>query len=191
LSAHARRQLEDRTSLTESAFIQLIENDVGVPIGKEKGTYKAHILLYCNIEKLWFIAVIDEKACEVITILPPDYHNRWKVSTEAMLLAEKKAQMFEPVTHTPQTVPLKLIINCTVSNKSHTWIRTFGFGLPYEEYADCKEDISNQRTNAKINAVITQTLSKKYAPEVICQIVIIKFGRSGIEYKYPYEPALP
>jgi hypothetical protein len=79
-------RLNERLSLCAKEVSSLIQENKAIPIGQEKR--RIHYLLFSQPDQECFVAVLDEKTREIITILPIDYHNRWKISLELVLQAQ-------------------------------------------------------------------------------------------------------
>ncbi|MBI2030231.1 hypothetical protein HYT05_01270 [Candidatus Kaiserbacteria bacterium] len=89
---HAFGRVDERLHLSHEEVAQLLDNDTCVPLGKDGPSNRGHKLFYSEPDSFWFVAVQDEATGEVITVLPVDYHNRWKVSGDALSLARAKVR---------------------------------------------------------------------------------------------------
>lgn len=85
---HASSQLFDRTRTTRGFVKEVIEKNLCILIGEERGTPRRHYLFYSHEDDCCFVAVIDDQTKEIITVLPTDYHNRWRISPEAQVMAK-------------------------------------------------------------------------------------------------------
>ena len=85
---HARQRLYERSSFTISDFYYRLKSGKTILIGLEDKKYKEHRLVYSPKDNQYFIFVHDTKTDEIITFLPFDYHNAWRVSDS--LLQEAK-----------------------------------------------------------------------------------------------------
>lgn len=72
-------------SLEEVATI--LDTDLSIPLGIEPGTTKIHRLFFDKEARYWFVAVQDEKNGEVVTVLPIEYHNRWRIDPDTLVEA--------------------------------------------------------------------------------------------------------
>ncbi len=84
IRGHARERICDRLQMTIEEVEALLEQNLYVLLGYEDSSSKAHKLFFSTIDSNWFVAVEDEADGHVITILPAAYHNRWKISPEAL-----------------------------------------------------------------------------------------------------------
>lgn len=89
LTVHGVRRARARVSLRIREIVDLLEEGKFLPLGIESGTSREHRLFYSAPDGYWFVAVYDVKTREVVTVLPVDYHNRWEISQEALLLARR------------------------------------------------------------------------------------------------------
>ena len=79
---HAILRLRERSNDSMKNINYLLSNDIYIPIGNEK--HKEHNLIYSLIDDNFHIIIKDTKSKEIITILPPDYHNNiaWNIDPE-------------------------------------------------------------------------------------------------------------
>jgi hypothetical protein len=73
-SHHAYRRAYERLSMEPDEIADLLERDLTVNIGEEKGSRRVHRLFYSCDDNLFFVAIQDEKSKTVVTILPIDYY---------------------------------------------------------------------------------------------------------------------
>lgn len=95
LSTHAYQRVRGRLSLLPHEVRAILDLDKTVLVGNDGSKY--HRLFYSLPDQMAFIAVQDMENGEVITILPPDYHNRWRVSTQNILVARNIILGLEPI----------------------------------------------------------------------------------------------
>lgn len=88
---HAFERVEERLHLTHDDVARVLNEGKYVPLGKDGSSNRLHKLFYSEPDSFWFVAVQDEKTDEIVTILPVDYHNRWRVSGDALRSARAKA----------------------------------------------------------------------------------------------------
>lgn len=69
-------------------ILKWIDEEKFIPLGYERGTDRSHELMYLPLDNFWFVLVRDIKKHELITFLPIDYHNRWRISQEAKDMAK-------------------------------------------------------------------------------------------------------
>ncbi|MFA5020618.1 MAG: hypothetical protein WC517_00975 [Patescibacteria group bacterium] len=89
LTHHARDQLEARSELSQEELLLILDQDLVVLIGQEPGTTHYHKVFYSRPDGNYFVVIQDNENGDVITILPPDYHNRWKISPETFVAARR------------------------------------------------------------------------------------------------------
>jgi hypothetical protein len=85
-SHHAYRRAYERLSMEPDEVAALLERDLTITIGKEKGSRRIHRLFYSCDDNLCFVAIQDEKTKTVVTILPIDYYANlfWTVPQSLM-----------------------------------------------------------------------------------------------------------
>lgn len=66
----------------------LLDADLTLKIGEEKGTRRIHRLFFSREDRQCFIAIQDEKNKTVVTILPVDYYETLAAKIPVSLLAE-------------------------------------------------------------------------------------------------------
>lgn len=79
-TTHAFYRVASRLSLSQDEVATIIEQK-SILIGQDGN--KVHKLFYSLPDHFFFVAVQDSVNSEVITVLPIDYHNRWRVSEGA------------------------------------------------------------------------------------------------------------
>ena len=88
-SEHAISRIWERTKLSLTDVRRLFELRNYVPIGVHNQTGHAHRLFYSEPDDDYFVAVEDERAREIITVLNFTYHNAWPISLEAREMAKE------------------------------------------------------------------------------------------------------
>ena len=90
-SWHARSlSLPSRSILTPGQVIEILNRQLVVPLGIEHGKLH-HELFYSIPDEDWFVAVINRKINEIVTILTLEYHRRWEISDDAKEMAREIA----------------------------------------------------------------------------------------------------
>jgi len=89
---HAFKRVSERLHLSPEEVAQLLNEDKYVPLGKDGSSKRVHKLFYSEPDSFWFVAVQDEVTKEVVTVLPVDYHHRWKVSGDALSFARARTR---------------------------------------------------------------------------------------------------
>ena len=84
---HAWVRVRNRLSLTPSEVAAILDYDLASPVGEESG--RTHKLFFSSPDDMCFVAVQDEMAGAVVTVLPLDYHSSWTVSQQAQDQARK------------------------------------------------------------------------------------------------------
>ena len=88
---HALDKIFERSSLTPGIITGIIANGLTIPIGHETGSNRRHLLFYSMYDEKCFVAVYDQKMSLVITLLPVNYHNRWRIDPETEIKAKELA----------------------------------------------------------------------------------------------------
>ena len=83
---HGNERLNERLSLTGGEIKARINANQAIPLGQEKN--RTHYLIYSPPDQECFVVVMNHKTLEIITILPIDYHHRWKISLDLVLQAQ-------------------------------------------------------------------------------------------------------
>ncbi len=78
---HAFLKTIERLTLGREEIASIIDRELTIPIGYERGTNRIHLLFYSIKDKLCFVIIFDDKTREVVTVLPADYHHRWVIDT--------------------------------------------------------------------------------------------------------------
>jgi hypothetical protein len=84
LSRHARLRVQQRTSLSDSQVLRLIEQGLCVRTGIAPASNREHLAFYSEPDDTVFVAIHDYLYGRLITVLPLDYHRNlaWEVSEE-------------------------------------------------------------------------------------------------------------
>lgn len=90
--------------MTEREIQSLLAQHLFVRLGYERNTPRAHLLFWSEIDRTCFIAVVDERTQEMITVLPLTYENRFHMSLESVDLARLLWDQ-RPQPHTHATSP--------------------------------------------------------------------------------------
>ncbi len=96
LSAHAYERVsregdeKRRLNMSEQEVLRILDNDLAVPVGRDpKDKHRVHRLFYSVADDACFVALQDERNGEVVTILPIAGHNRFVLSTDALVMAKR------------------------------------------------------------------------------------------------------
>lgn len=93
LRHHAEMRIERPEaplSLDPEDILRILDDPtLHLPIGMDERKGTIHLLFWSAPNRYWFVAVVDNENGDVVTILPVDYHSRWKVSPDALLEARR------------------------------------------------------------------------------------------------------
>jgi hypothetical protein len=87
LTKHCVERLNERTSVLPHELVYIYKSEKIVPLGLEGASNRRHDLFYSMLDDACFVAIRDVKTSEVVTILPTNYHNSWKISECAEYMA--------------------------------------------------------------------------------------------------------
>jgi predicted RNA-binding protein with RPS1 domain len=92
LTIHGQERLRERTRLTESEFLQILNEYQTISAGLQPKETKWHRLFYSPKDDTCFVAIQDVKSRSVITILTLEYHKTlaWEISENLCKQAKKK-----------------------------------------------------------------------------------------------------
>lgn len=113
-SFHARIRISERLHMEKEEIFQLFHEGRYVMLGVDGESNKVHKLFYSHIDNAWFVAVQDQKNGEVVTVLPINYHGRWRISPTALFRAKAISQGDIVKEPEPQVTA---IVNC----EPHFW----------------------------------------------------------------------
>lgn len=91
LTTHGAYRLEERTVMTKDSLMSLLAKEQYINLGPETGTNRYHYLFYSSQEERHYIAVVDIKTKEIVTILYPDYRGAFEFDVELLEQAKEKA----------------------------------------------------------------------------------------------------
>ncbi len=150
-------EIEKRLNLTEQEIADLIDSESTIPLGREKGKKdRLHLLFYSHIDELAFVAVFDDKTREVITILPIDYHNRWRISGGTI----QQARELEMARINPEKKEKVKPIQAQAK-----------FELPLEIYPDL-EQVRKMQFEFRIRSLLRKTRVIKYEHTDALQVLL-------------------
>ena len=87
-SRNAFSRVLERLSLTPEEVKTILDEGRCLPIGSEN-IKREHILFYSEPDNFYFVAVFDVETGTIITILPVDYHNKWRVPESSLNMAKR------------------------------------------------------------------------------------------------------
>ncbi len=91
-SKHAFDRVRERLGLSSFQVKELFETYKTVPLGIEKKSNRSHDLFFSVNDNACFVAVRDNVDGTIVTIVPAEWHNRWRISIEAMTEAKRLAR---------------------------------------------------------------------------------------------------
>lgn len=97
----------------------LIEKGFALPLGYEQGTTRNHYLFYSIDDRDCYVAVTDDSNKEVVTVLPVQWHNAWRISPEAEMMAKDLAINRENSRYLKPDIksgnPDKALVSCLIT----------------------------------------------------------------------------
>jgi hypothetical protein len=175
-TVHSFRQASKRLNLDPQEVKKLIDNGLVVLIGKDESTNKAHKLFFSMVDANWFVAVQDESTGELVTVLPHNYHNRWRISSEALQLARRIALGEVKPTAPVFTSRGSAFWFSAYLQGSKGTIRAVGLGmLPEGTY----HDLEDLRKDRNLYSQLVSLLVGKINDGEVVQSVWVRIGRKG------------
>ncbi len=186
-TSHASRQASQRLRLRLRDIARILEGNLSIPIGSES-RHKIHRLFWSEPDAFWFVAIQDESDGGVITILPVNYHNRWKVPPGVLEKAKQLAAQIvidtpmeagasaREIRPTPKNQPPVFRLTGHFKNTATATIRRVHLGkLPMNGCASIEKLMENPETHRRIREMIRQ----KESAEECCSEVYARKGRYG------------
>lgn len=105
-SRHAYERVLERCSMEPYEIADLLDWNLALTIGEEKGTRRIHRLFYSHDDYQCFVAIQDDKTKTVVTLLPVDYYETLvaKVSQTCLDGAKRLVSDKPEVERTPAVV---------------------------------------------------------------------------------------
>lgn len=190
---HAFDRVTERLSLTHDEVAEILDTGNTLPIAKEQSSSRVHYLFYSTIDEQCFVAVQDERDGTVVTILPPDYVNRYKLSLQTIqeFIGPKQAKPVLPVT-TPAAEPAKEVVVVQPGQyaqnyvfKLHFWnektrrMRHTLLRFPIEKYP---QHVDNMQALVREPEVITElrvTIMTELKPDEYFSFLHVQMGKKG------------
>lgn len=90
-SQHACERITERLTMEPDEVADLLDWNLTVKIGQEKGTGRIHRLFYSHDDHQCFVAIQDEETRTVVTVLPVNYYENlaWKIPKPSIAEAEQ------------------------------------------------------------------------------------------------------
>ena len=92
-SRHAYDRVIERLTMEPSDVAALLDWDLAVRVGEEKGTNRVHRLFYSHDDDQYFVCVQDERTSTIVTILPVDYYESMNWRIPISLLDEARSKV--------------------------------------------------------------------------------------------------
>jgi hypothetical protein len=170
-TVHAYEVIQTRMIINPQDLLNLLDKDLCVPLGYEQGTNKQHRLFYSIDDRECFVAVQDTANGEIVTVLPMQYHNRWKVSPQAESLAIELVMpkpRLQKSTNGNRKTPLRLMV--IVLDKDSKKIAFHLEPLVMEDYgAGINAVVANAQFHKELNVLV----AAKLAGQKLCSVTLI------------------
>jgi len=195
---HAFSRVHDRLNLSSREIAEILNSNRYVPIGNDG--HRAHRLFYSAPDDYYFVAIQDERNGEVVTVLPIDYHNRWKVSHEPLerakqliveehregvpanesalndWIAEAKEQWTKRKIVFPKPKPSVFVFSALIEIKAGR-IKVMHLGsLPRRELKSTNDILQLPETHAIVRERLAVVLADS---ESRCLSLMVRLGHSG------------
>jgi hypothetical protein len=173
---HALIRVFERLHLSEKEIAQILDSHICVLLGRDGDSTKVHKLFFSRLDNSWFVAVLDESNNEVLTILPSDYHNRWRISSDALDQARALVQGGKKTSGLVERlmpgVALSFRFSAVLENKQRK-IRTVGLGsVPCKGYSSVVDASEDQN--------VQELLRERLADQITeSEKVVVILGRIG------------
>jgi hypothetical protein len=109
-SNHACERGVERLAMDLDEVGDLLDWNLAIKIGEEKGTHRLHRLFHSPEDRQCFIAIQDEKSKTVVTILPVDYYETLVAKIPPSLLAEAEQLVSCPAPAKPPEKPKEITV---------------------------------------------------------------------------------
>ena len=190
-SFHAYERVIERLTMEPDEVAALLDWDLAVKIGVEKGTNRIHRLFYSKEDFQCFIAIQDEKSRTIVTILPVDYFETlaYKIPKtlldEAEQLVSDRAKPAAAVKVTPPKkdkpvhiaqTPSVFKIQATVSG--FPW-KPRNFNLGSWPALKCGGSIARLLQDADFAQEMQSKIKLKKRPDEYAVGLLIRLGKNG------------
>lgn len=84
ITKHAAIKISDRTHLSQGEMQSMLAEGKYYPVGIDGKKEHIHKIIYSPKDDQLFVVVEDHNNHDIITLLPLDYHNSWKLDIETL-----------------------------------------------------------------------------------------------------------
>jgi hypothetical protein len=201
-SAYARNRLDELMLASIEYITELLDNEISIPFGQEKGTSRVHHLIYSNLDHTCFVAVRDSENGEIITVLPLQFLNKWML--DPGLISQIRNKTIKYLDKAKAEISTLETKSCKKdpdykSPKFHVkiWLETetrkkriIPLRLCANETRINLQSIMNGCNDAILDAMIIDSVKKNISPEEFCSFILIHSGSKGCPQSYPV-PEIP
>jgi len=186
-SDHAFDRVKERLSLTDTDVLKILEKELYVLVGDETGSNRRHCLFYSYPDSCCFVAIQDKKDGTIITVLPVNYHNRWKVSLETEQAAEQLIISGKP----KKEADLSGLIANEIKGEAKNY-SVFKISVSLENYrvsnlgsVSCEDyNKSDVTKNPEFVAVVLERLAEKNIALNSVEYIRLQVGKQAKTYYY-------
>ena len=190
-SRHAYERVLERLTMELDEVADLLDWDLAVKIGDEKGTRRIHRLFYSHDDHQCFIAIQDGKTKTVVTILPVDYYETLVAKIPQPSLVEAERLVSCPPEAKPKKVvtapadvsgkpkvPRSFKIQVTFVNL-HRGSRTVNLGSwPAESHGG---SIARLLQDTQFFEAMRNRVNEEIQPDEYAARLLIRLGKRGEE----------
>lgn len=182
---HAFARVRERLSIIQEEVSRFIEDGQTVNVGTEPGTTRDHLLFYSQPDNYYFVIVYDRESSVVVTILPIDFHNAWRISDQAQkearykIMGEEKPIQPDPIRQavnetreTEVTPPTKFKIRAMMWDKKHKWVNCGNIEANAHD-----SDITKVAAWEGLNMYVQGKLDEHGHPDCKEALVVIMLGK--------------
>ena len=175
---HATDRVLGRLTLTFEEVSHILEKEQYVLIGRDRDSSRVHKLFYSELDSFWFVAIQDEADGMVVTILPIDYHNRWRIADETLQQARmlREGPPKPPQKPVPKetvgVVKFGAIIETKKGNRRHVKLGSF----PKKPGSSGEDLLADHHVVARVR----QTLSEQIREGETLISCTLRIGNRGL-----------
>jgi len=180
-TVHAQVRLAERSSLSVDELRMILEQQLYVPLGRDHS--RVHKLFYSQLDGFWLVAIHDEETLEVVTVLPMSYHNRWRISPDALeqsrriLCGEPKSEPSLPQESEKAQAPATTFrFSARFEKVSESGVRTVNLGAFPRIGGDGLEVVMSDQG---ILQTIRERISERLLSDEKCVTVSVRIGNRG------------
>jgi hypothetical protein len=183
LTSHARQRLAERTQMTEQDLLHIFNTGVETTPVSNEGK-KVHRLFYSVDDDQCFVAVVDEKVKEVVTIRTPEQSLHGVVTFEAVehlrcLLRPRVVSMKAVSPSCPSIASVfRLEVSFWENGSGH--VRRKTFTVPTADFPQARQDLLALETCDGIQKIVEDFIkTHRRANEMSDNVVTVKVGKKG------------